>query len=158
MISDRKSREACRTVVLHHSTTSPTTLLGCWAKFRTGLPPYRSGLVDGKCVWRLSRRVSLTPLCIACLDLTSTTSGRTMWPTGAVTGLQHPHLRPTFFFFFNQFFPFIQACNQKAQISETEGKRQRWSPAPRTHGCIKARFNPANTSSLWQKKNSVIWV
>lgn len=88
--------KVCQTVVLHHNTTSPTTLLGCWAKFRTGLPPYRSGLLDGKCVWRLSLCVSLTPLCIACLDLTSTTSGRTMWPRGAVTGLHRPHIRAAF--------------------------------------------------------------
>lgn len=92
-----KVEKCVKALVLHHSTTHPTTLLGCWAKFRTGLPPYRSGLVDGKCVWRLSRRVSLTPLCIACLDLTSTTSGRTMWPRWAVTGLQHLHFRPIFF-------------------------------------------------------------
>lgn len=94
-------------------TTSPTTLLGCWAKFRTGLPPYyRSGLVDGKCVWRLSRRVSLTPLCIACLDLTSTTSGKRdhVTPEGAVTGLptstttsDTPPPRIFFFTSFDQF-------------------------------------------------------
>lgn len=108
--------------MLHHSATSPTTLLGCWAKFRTGLPPYRSGLVDGKCVWRLSWRVSLTPLCIACLDLTSTTSGRTMWPGGVVTGLQHLHFRPIFFFFFDQFFLFIAAYNQTGSNKWNWGK------------------------------------
>lgn len=112
--------EKCPTVLLHQSPTSPTTLLGCWAKFRTGLPPYRSGLVDGKCVWRLSRRVSQTPLCIACLDLT--TSGRTMWPRGAVTGLQHPHLRTIFFLSFDQFFPFKPVYNQTGSKKWNWGK------------------------------------
>lgn len=153
---DWESQTACQAVVLHHSTTSPTTLLGCWAKFRAGLPPYRSGLVDGKCVWRLSRRVSLTPLCIACLDLTSATSGRdhvthrSSHRTSA-SALSGPF---SFFFFFfpsssssiNSSLSFRPIIRQ-VQITETEAKWQKWDPAPATHGCIKARLSPAKTSS-----------
>lgn len=127
---DWESQTACQAVVLHHSTTSPTTLLGCWAKFRAGLPPYRSGLVDGKCVWRLSRRVSLTPLCIACLDLTSATSGRDhvthrsshRTSASALSGPFSFFFLFFSFFFFDQFFPFIPAYNQTGSNNWNWGK------------------------------------
>ena len=88
------------TSVVHQSTTSCTTLPGCWARLRVGLPsPCRSGLLDGKCVWRLRRHISLSPLCIACLDPTSTTSGRTMWPAKSCQSTTAPSEPPDHFFF-----------------------------------------------------------
>lgn len=43
----------------------------------------------------------------------------------------------------------LEPIIRQAQICETEGKWQKWNPAPATHGCIKADSNPANTSSLY---------
>lgn len=117
-------------------TISPTALLGCWAKFRVGLPPYRSGLVDGKCVWRLSRRVSLTPLCIACLDLTSTTSGKTQ-RSNHRTSTSTP-----FFPSSVKSFLLLQSIIRRVRINETEVKWQKCKPEPATHGGIKASFTP----------------
>lgn len=93
-----------RATSVHHSTTSCTMLPGCWARLRVGLPsPYRSGLLDGKCVWRLLRHISLSPLCIACLDPTSTTSGWTMWLQRVVKALQHLPTPDNCLFFFDWF-------------------------------------------------------
>lgn len=147
MISDWKRQELRQTVVLHHSTTSPTTLLGCWAKFRTGLPPYRSSLVDGKRVWRLSRLVSLTPLCIACLDLLSTTSGRTMWPKGAVTG----PLFYFFFFFFNQSFPVTSVYNHTGLNRWNWGKVTEVEPSANNTWLHKSQVQPCKCPVISMK-------
>lgn len=138
-ISNWGTEEVVQRAALNHntSTTSPTPLLGCWAKFRTGLPPFRSGLLDGKCVWRVGGRVPLTPVGIACLDLNSTTSGKTMWPREAVRGLQRPHLMVQFFSPST-----INSAPLRQVQSETEGMWQR-KPASTTRDAtfqIRARL------------------
>jgi hypothetical protein len=120
------------TSLVHQSTTSCTTLPGCWARLRVGLPsPCRSGLLDGKCVWRLRRHISLSPLCIACLDPTRTTSGWTMWPAKSCQSTTAPSdPRPYFCFFCDRL--------HSAKVSERRLENQRQPPVNEWNGQLKS--------------------
>lgn len=122
-------------MVLHQSTTSPTTRWGCWANFWTVLPPACVQESLGEWLMHVMSQPTYfahPPVHGVSRPHPSITSGKTMWLRGTVTELQHPlhSIHP----FFSK--PIIR----QGSISEGERKWQKRNPAPVACSCIKASF------------------